>query len=72
MSNLKQNPYQRAFVSKDNALVDFLSAIEHDFELSKDAFASIYDAIPNSNVKNSTPRNIHRRKKAFLSVLRIW
>ncbi|MFY8186748.1 MAG: hypothetical protein ACOVLC_02200 [Flavobacterium sp.] len=72
MSNLKQNPSPRISFHQDNTVIDFLSAIEHDFELSKDAFASVYDAIPNSNVKNSTPRNFHRRKKAFLSVLKIW
>jgi hypothetical protein len=71
MSNLKQNPSPRISFHQDNTVIDFLSAIEHDFELSKDAFASVYDAIPISQFSNPTPHRLYKKKSSLLSVLRI-
>ena len=72
MSNYSQNPNQSAFVSKDNALVDFFSAIEHDFELSKDEFATVFNTIPISKFSNPTPHRLYKKKSSLLSVLRLW
>lgn len=72
MSNYPQNPSQSAFFSKDNTLVDFLSAIEQDFELSKEEFASVLNTIPISQVVNPTPYKLYKKKSSLLSVLRLW
>ena len=72
MSNYLQNPNQSAFFPKDNTLLDFLSAIEHDFELSKDEFATVFSTIPISQLLNPTPHRLYKKKSSLLSVLRLW
>ena len=72
MSNTTSNHNQRKSSTKDNCVIDFLSAIENDFELSKEEFNIVCYAIPLESSKNIPPHRINRNKNSLLSVLRLW